>query len=66
MGRDSRRNNFHEQRELFVMGFAVTILSTKKSFYTYIRKSHCLHRSQPCGHLDGAQFLAMFVVAFNE
>jgi hypothetical protein len=57
----SRRSNFYD----IEMRYAVTC-PTNQSFDTFLRISQCAHRSYPCKHLDGNQFVAIFLEAFPE
>ena len=59
----SRCNNLCERSNV-ELGFPLTFPSTYKVFIHNLRGSQCACCSEPCKHLDGTQFLGMFVEAF--
>lgn len=56
-------NNLCEKRNI-ELGFPLTCSSTYKVFIHNLRRSQYACCSEPCKHLDGTQFLGMFVKAF--
>jgi len=59
----SRYNNLCVRSNV-ELGFPRTFSSTYKVFVHNLRRSQCACCSEPCKHLDGIQFLGMFVEAF--
>jgi len=59
----SRCNNLCEKRNV-ELGFSLTCSSIYKIFIHNLRRLQCACHSEPCKHLDGTQFLGMFVEAF--